>query len=269
MKGTLRSGYWSDLATTDLAAVDPEAVIALLPVGATEQHGPHLPLGTDTMIVRGIVARLLERLPEDLTVLVLPTWPVGDSAEHGDFPGTLSLSAELMIAVWSELGAAVAEAGLRKLMILNSHGGQTQIVDIVAQRLRMDCGMLVTRTSYFHFGTPDGLFDAAELEHGLHGGAVETSLMLHLHPEKVRKDALADFPPASLQMVRDYEMLRPEGPGAFAWASQDLHPSGATGDATKANAEAGARLLEHVVERLIVLLTDLRRAPLSLMRDGP
>ncbi len=269
MTGALHSGYWSDLTTTDLAEVDPEAVIALLPVGATEQHGPHLPLGTDTMINRGIVARLLERLPDEPTLLVLPTMPLGDSAEHGDFPGTLSLSAELMIGIWSELGAAVAEAGLRMLMILNSHGGQTQIVDIVAQRLRMEWGMLVARTSYFHLGTPDGLFDAAELEHGLHGGAVETSLMLHLHPELVRREALADFESASLGMVRDYEMLRPEGPGAFAWASQDLHPSGATGDATGASAEAGARLLAHIVERLIVLLKDLRRAPLSLLREGP
>lgn len=265
----LKSGYWEDLATSDLGSLDPEAVIALLPVGATEQHGPHLPLSTDSVINRGIVERALARVPEDLILLVLPALPVGDSAEHGDFPGTLSLPAELLIGLWTGIGASVARAGLRKLVIFNSHGGQTQIVDIVALRLRMDHDMLVARANYFHFGTPDGLFPEDELEHGLHGGAVETSLMLHLHPDLVRQHALANFEPASVEMKQAFAMLRPEGPGAFAWASQDLHPSGASGDATAADADKGARLLDHAAERLVTLLNDLRRAPLSLLRHHP
>jgi len=265
----LSSGYWSDLTTTDFAAIDPETAIALLPVGAIEQHGPHLPLGTDTQINEAIVRRALERLPDDLTLLVLPTLAYGDSAEHGDFLGTLSPSPETLIRLWTDLGAGVARAGLRKLVIFNSHGGQTQIVDIVALRLRMDHGMLVARANYFHFGTPDGLFPGDELEHGLHGGAVETSLMLHLHPDLVRRDEISNFEPASVEMRQAFAMLRPEGPGAFAWASQDLHPSGASGDATAADAEKGAKLLDHAAERLVTLLIDLRRAPLSLLRERP
>ena len=263
----LKSGYWEDLTTTDLDDLDPEAVIALLPVGAIEQHGPHLPLSTDAAINRGIVARTLDRLPEDLTLLVLPALPVGDSEEHTDFPGTLSVPAELLIQLWVEIGACVARAGLRKLVIFNSHGGQTQIVDIVAQRLRMDLGLLVVRASYFHFGTPDGIFGAEELAHGIHGGAVETSMMLELHPELVRRDKAADFRPLSCDMERDYEILRPEGAAGFAWASQDLHPSGAAGDATQADAAKGAQLLDHAAERLTAVLRDLRRAPLGLLRD--
>ena len=262
----LTSGYWEDLATTDFDSVDPETVIALLPVGATEQHGPHLPLATDTEINRGIVERALAQVPDDLTLLVLPTLPVGDSEEHGDFPGTLSLPAELLIGLWTEIGASVARAGLRKLVIFNSHGGQTQIVDIVAQRLRAELEMLVVRATYFHFGTPEGLFDLTELEHGLHGGAAETSMMLHLHPELVRKDKLADFRPVSHDMMRDYDLLRPEGPAGFGWSAQDLHPSGASGDATQADAEKGRLLLEHAAERLAAIVNDLRRAPLTLLR---
>ena len=265
----LRSGYWSDLTTEDFADIDPEAAIALLPVGAVEQHGPHLPLGTDTRINEAIVRRVLERLPDDLTLLVLPTLAYGDSAEHGDFPGTLSPSPETLIRLWTELGAGVARAGLRKLVLFNSHGGQTQIVDIVALRLRMDRGMLVARANYFHFGTPAGLFSETELAHGLHGGALETSLMLHLHPDLVREDELANFEPASVEMTQAFAMLRPEGPGAFAWASQDLHPSGASGDAAAADAEKGAQVLDHAAERLVTLLSDLRRAPLSLLRERP
>ncbi len=263
----LKSGYWADLATTDFDSLDPEAVIALLPVGATEQHGPHLPLGTDTEINRGIVERVLAGIPDDLTLLVLPTLPVGDSEEHGDFPGTLSLPAELLIGLWAEIGASVARAGLRKLVIFNSHGGQTQVVDIVAQRLRKDFGMLVVRATYFHFGTPDGIFGAEELAHGIHGGAVETSMMLDLRPELVRREAAANFRPLSLEMEGDYEILQPEGPAGFAWASQDLHPSGAAGDASQADPEKGRQLLDHAAERLVAVLRDLRRAPLSLLRE--
>ena len=263
----LKSGYWADLATTDFDSLDPEAVIALLPVGATEQHGPHLPLGTDTEINHGIVARALAEVPDDVTLLVLPTLPVGDSGEHGDFPGTLSLPAELLIGLWTEIGASVARAGLRKLVIFNSHGGQTQVVDIVAQRLRKDFGMLVVRATYFHFGTPDGIFGAEELAHGIHGGAVETSMMLDLRPELVRKEAAANFRPLSLDMKGDYEILRPEGPAGFAWASQDLHPSGAAGDASQADHKKGQQLLDHAAERLVAVLRDLRRAPLSLLRE--
>ncbi len=263
----LTSGYWEDLATTDFDSVDPETVIALLPVGATEQHGPHLPLATDTEINRGIVERALAQVPDDLTLLVLPTLPVGDSEEHGDFPGTLSLPAELLIGLWTEIGASVARAGLRKLVIFNSHGGQTQVVDIVAQRLRMDFGMMAVRATYFRFGTPDGIFGAEELAHGIHGGAVETSMMLELRPELVRKEAAANFRPLSLDMEDDYEILRPEGPAGFAWASQDLHPSGAAGDASQADPEKGRQLLDHAAGRLVAVLRDLRRAPLSLLRE--
>ena len=153
-------GWWQDLASRDFAALDPETTVAVLPVGAIEQHGPHLPVAVDTCIVDGIVAAALARMPAGLPVLVLPTTAVGKSNEHIDFPGTLTLSAETLGRVWYEIGASVRRAGVRKLVLLNSHGGQPQVMQIVARELRIDHQMLVVAANWFSWGMPEGLFDA-------------------------------------------------------------------------------------------------------------
>jgi creatinine amidohydrolase len=263
------SGYWQELTTTDFAALDAEEAIALLPVAAIEQHGPHLPLVTDRCIAEGIVARTLEMLPEETTLLVLPTQSVGDSTEHEAFAGTLSGSAQTLIALWTEIGESVARAGLRKLVILNSHGGQPQIVDIVAQRLRLARRMLVVKVNSFRLGCPDGLFAADELAHGIHGGALETSMMLHLKPALVRSDRAEDFRPLSAAMVAEYKRLGSRGATAFAWAAQDLNPAGVCGDAVDADAERGRQVIDHMARALVAVVEDARRFPLSLLRSGP
>lgn len=265
MTGVL-SGFWQDMTSEDFAEVDPEAVIALLPVAATEQHGPHLPLFTDSYIAEGIVDRMLELLPDELTVLVLPLLPIGASGEHSGFLGTLSHSPETLIAMWREVGASVADAGIRKLVILNSHGGQPQIVDIVAQELRLKRNMLVVKANSFRFGVPDGLFTETELRHGAHAGGVETSLMLHLRPDLVRGEKAEDFEPLSLLLDRDYPWLGKQGPARFAWAAQDLHESGAAGDAGAADAERGQQILDHMARTLVALFGDVRRFPLEWLR---
>ncbi len=268
MTGVL-SGYWQDMTSEDFAEVDPERTIALLPVAATEQHGPHLPLYTDSYIAEGIVDRVLELLPDGLTVLVLPLLPVGDSREHSAFPGTLTLSPETLIRLWREVGESVAEAGVRKLVILNSHGGQPQEVDIVAQELRLERNMLVVKANSFRFGVPPGLFSEEEIAHGVHAGAIETSLMLHLRPDLVRSERAERFDPLSLVLDRDYPWLGKQGPARFAWAAQDLHESGASGDATDADGERGRLILDHVAQGLVELLDDVRRFPLEWLRPGP
>ena len=267
MTGLPPSGAWGDLTTQDFEGLDPEAVIALLPVGAMEQHGPHLPLDTDSAINRVVVTRTLAKLPDDLSLQVLPPLDVGDSGEHGDFPGTLALEPETTIALWSEIGAGVARAGLRKLVLFNSHGGQTQIVDIVAQRLRRDHRMLVVRANSFDLGLPAGLIDAEERAHGIHGGMIETSMMLAIAPQRVRMDKAKDFVPLSRRLARDHQLLGTEQPVGFGWQTQDLNPEGACGDASKADAETGERLLEHLAERLALLIHELRHTPLSILRD--
>lgn len=261
---------WQDLTWGEVAAIeDWTSVVGLLPTAAVEQHGPHLPLSTDAVINAGILDRTLELIGPDFPLLVLPACAVGHSPEHGAFPGTLSLSAETVLALWCEIAGSAAAAGLRKLVLFNSHGGQTALVDLVAQRLRQRHGLLVARANTFAFGVPPGLFDEEETAHGLHAGAVETSMMLHLAPDLVRGERIADNPSAGRAMTENYRRLGAEAPIGFAWAAQDLNAGGATGDARAAAAEHGRTLVEHVARGLAELLEDMRRCPLDLLRPGP
>ncbi len=248
---------WAELATTDFDALDAARTIALLPVGAVEQHGPHLPLGTDSMIADGIVSAALRAIDDDLTVLVLPTQAVGDSLEHADFPGTLSHRAETLIASWIELGHSVHAAGLRKMMVFNGHGGQPQVVDIVAKRLRVEVDMLVGRATYFSFGCPEGLVDPDELAFGIHGGDVETSIMLHLHPDLVRREMLADFPNRMRDVATSMNRMGHGGRTGIGWKAGDLNPQGAVGNAAVATAEKGRALVDHFAGELALRLRDL------------
>lgn len=266
---TLPSGPWHELTTDDFAAVDPERTVALLPVAAIEQHGPHLPLYTDACIAEGLVAETLRRLDDARSLLVLPLVAVGDSMEHAAYPGTLSLTSGTARRVWREIGDSVARAGVRKLIFLNTHGGQPQIADLVALDLRRAHGMLAVKANYFAFGVPHELFDDEELDHGIHGGAVETSIMLHLRPDLVRPEAAENFEPLAAQMAGEYRHLGPEGPIGFGWTAQDLNPAGVVGDATRADAEKGRRVIEHAAKGLAELVDEVARFPLANLRAGP
>ena len=256
------TAFWQDMRTTDFATVDALRTIALMPVAAVEQHGPHLPLSTDAVINEGIVRLMMKRLPADSSVLVLPALTVGDSLEHTAFKGTLSVDLQALLGLWLSIGHSVARAGVRKLVIFNSHGGQRAHVDQVALRLRVDCGMLVVRAHSFALGMPAGLFDADELTHGLHGGAVETSLMLHLRPDLVRQDALADFPSTGRTLAARGGVLGLEEPAGLGWMMQDVNPDGACGNACAATAAKGECLLNHWADRLVTLLGEVARHPL-------
>ena len=262
-------GWWQDLASPEFAALDPEATVAVLPVGAIEQHGPHLPVAVDTCLNEAIVRRALELAPARLPALVLPTTAVGKSNEHVDYPGTLTLSAETLGRVWYEIGASVRRAGVRKLLLFNSHGGQPQVMQIVARELRIDHGMLAVAANWFSWGLPDGLFDAVELRHGIHAGAVETAMMLAVRPDLVDMAAAADFVPVTVADDLDYPRLRALGAAGLGWQTQDLHGEGACGDATRATAEAGRAVIDHAARCLVELLEELVRFPLQRLRAGP
>lgn len=250
---------WTAIHWPDLAEGAAARWIAVLPLAATEQHGPHLPVGTDVMIGEAYLARVRELLSATIPATFLPLQPVGISTEHIDFPGTLTLPTEVALQSWMALGESVARAGVRKLVMVTSHGGNSAAMSLVAQDLRAKHGMLAVTTSWSRFGTPDGLFEASELRHGIHGGAVETSIMLARYPQAVRKDAIADFHPASVQFEKDFRYLSTQRPAPFAWQAQDLNPSGAIGDATKASAEKGEALLDHGARALCELLGDIDR----------
>ena len=259
----LKSHWWADLTTQDFAALDPERVVAIAPVGAVEQHGPHLPVGVDAAINVGIIARTIDLMPADCPALVLPMLPVGKSDEHLAFPGTLTLSHETLARVWFELGASVHRAGLRKILFFNSHGGQPQLLDIVCRDLRVKLGMFALTVMWPALIDMDALYDAQENRHGIHGGQSETSVMLHLHPELVDMDRAENFVPLSVEIERESELLSPEGAVRFGWQTQDLHQKGACGDATKASAELGGITVERTAARLVRLIDEISRYPLS------
>ena len=257
---------WQDLTWPDIAALDPERAVAILPVAAIEQHGPHLPLSVDADINAGLLAAV----ESDVSAFLLPPQVVGYSLEHMAFPGTLSHDPETLRRAWIEIGASIRCAGVRKLLILNSHGGQPQVAAIVARELRAAHGMMVVSTASFALGLPGGLFPDDELRHGIHGGAVETSLMLHLRPAAVRKDKIADFRSTAAQVESDYKLLRLESDSVqTAWMTQDLNSQGACGNARLATAEAGKAILAHMASKLAALLTEISTYPLSNLKDGP
>ncbi|HEX9461635.1 MAG TPA: creatininase family protein [Alphaproteobacteria bacterium] len=261
--------YWKDLTTEDFAVLDPARQVAILPVAAVEQHGPHLPLGTDAAINTGIVARAVALMPMDTPVLVLPLIQVGLSPEHRDFPGTLTLSPETLLRLVIEIAESVARAGLRKIILFNSHGGQPAVLDLAAQQLRTANAMMAVVAHSWRMMRPAEFFPPAEREAGIHAGANETSLLLHLHPGLVRRDRIADHPSAARGLERDHPELAGGGRFKFAWQTQDLNPSGAVGDARLGTAEAGRALVEQAAHALVALASDLSRLPLDVLTSRP
>jgi creatinine amidohydrolase len=259
---------WQDLAWTDFTSLPPTTV-AILPTAAIEQHGPHLPVATDAEINAGILSRAATLLPPALPVLALPMQAIGLSVEHIRFPGTLTGSPESLLAFWTELGESVARAGVRKLLFLNSHGGQPQILDLVCRRLRGSCGLFAVACSWGRLGLPEGLIDAAERQYGIHGGLVETSLMLRLRPDLVRTDKLAHFRSDWVEHHGHFKVLEPEGKVGFGWETQDLNQQGALGDASRATAEIGEIILAHTASRLAAMIEEMVAFdPATLLRDA-
>jgi len=246
---------WLDRTTHEFAADR----IAVLPVAAVEQHGPHLPVGTDTYIAEAYLARVRAVLPPDAPVLLLPVQPVGASDEHRAFRGTLTLSPQTALAALIEIGASVQRAGIGKLVIINSHGGNIALIELAARQLRVGHNMLAVHASWGRFGYPPGLFSEAELTHGIHGGDLETSIMLAACPDLVRREKIANFVPSTYAMEKDYAQLRADVPAGFGWMTQDLHAAGALGDASLATAQKGAAALEHGARAFVALLRDVER----------
>ncbi|NCN71938.1 MAG: creatininase family protein, partial [Betaproteobacteria bacterium] len=198
------SRYWSDLSWRDFADLQASGqavrTIAVLPVAATEQHGPHLPLSVDTVLVNGIVAAALPHMPADLKVLFLPTQAVGLSPEHARFPGTLTLKNDTVIRLWTDMAESVAASGIQKLVLFNAHGGNVSVMDMVARDLRARLNMLVYSVSWFNLplrdaqgGDVNALFSATEHRFGIHAGDIETSMMLALEPAQVDMSQAKDF----------------------------------------------------------------------------
>jgi creatinine amidohydrolase len=266
---TLPKREWSEMTWADFSAADPSRWIAVLPLAATEQHGPHLPLGVDSFIADAYLARARDLIPADLPVTFLPVQRIGQSDEHVAFPGTLTLSAATVIRAWTEIGESVARAGVRKLVLITSHGGNVSAMEIVARDLRVRLGMLVVTVGWHRFGYPAGAFDAEERRHGIHGGDIETSLMLAGRRDTVRMDQAEAAIPTTVAMAQEFHWLGAFRPAGFGWMTQDLHASGTVGDASRATPEKGEAALAHGAQGFVELLREIDRFDLARLQDGP
>jgi len=270
------SRYWAACSTQEFARNQAlgtlQQTIAVLPVAATEQHGPHLPLAVDSTLVDGVIAAALEELAPEVPALVLPTQAVGLSPEHAAFAGTLTLKAETVIRLWTEIGECVAASGVKKLLLLNAHGGQVGVMDIVARDLRARLGMLVYSVNWWALplrgvdgSDVNALFSAHEQRFGIHAGDVETSMMLALAPQQVDMAQAAYFSSTSELRASNYPILGNGSSAKLGWAIQDYNPHGAVGNAAAATVDKGAALVAAAGRALAALLAELHRLPLSTL----
>jgi creatinine amidohydrolase len=272
----LPSRYWADLTSrhfSQLAASPAIAhAVAVLPVAAIEQHGPHLPVSVDTTLVNGVVEASLAHLPAQLPVLFLPTQQVGKSNEHIRFPGTLTLSAQTVMAVWMELGACVARAGFKKLLLLNSHGGQVSMMDIVARDLRTAHDLIVYSSNWYSLPLGEavlGMFSSEEHRFGIHAGDIETSMMLALRRQYVDMTQARDFKSSSQERAAKYPILGNGSSAKLGWQMQDYNAMGAAGNASAATAAKGQALLDAAGLQLALLLQEISSLPLSTLNASP
>jgi len=268
----MRPHRWADLPSSQFAKFDPARTVALLPLGATEQHGPHLPLSVDTVLVEGVVNAALTHLSAHDPVWVLPTQSLGLSTEHTGFAGTLTLSPQTVIQLWCDIGASVARSGVNKLLLFNAHGGNVGLMDVVARELRGQHGLLVYSSSWYNLPLDAAAmrpFSADEQRFGVHAGDMETSMMLALAPDTVNMALAQNFDSTSRTRAAQYPVLGNGKSAKLGWHMQDYNPHGAAGNAGAATAAKGQALVDSAGEQLAHLLQELMALSLSTVVDAP
>lgn len=260
-----RRTRWADYKTTEFVDLDPQKVVAILPTAAIEQHGPHLPVGVDTFLNEGMlqtVEGLLPQLAPDVDVRILPVQAIGKSNEHLHAAGTLTLPAELALAMWMEIGLSVARAGVRKMIITNSHGGNLDLISILSRELRVRANMLCVKSQWGNWGVPDGLYTPDEMKFGIHGGDIETSMMLHFHENLVDMEKAQNFR-STAENLQDRFAIPPTGMPSYGWIASDLNAEGTVGDASIATAEKGRQTADHYARGFIGLLKQVEEADIT------
>lgn len=261
---TDRVPRWQHHTSPEIAELADRDPVAVLPVAAIEQHGPHLPLSTDLDIAEGVLHETGRWVPAEVPWVVLPSLAVGASSEHADFPGTLTVDSGAVAEHLFRVGASLAASGIRRLVVWNTHGGNRAAVDQAALRLRREYGLLVVKTEPERLGLPEGVDEVlGGREEAIHGGGVETALMRFLHPDRVRDDSL----PSSEEAPR-FGRIGPGGEGRFAWLAGDLGEDGIVGNPSLAGAAVGQRLVEHYGERVAGVIGDAYRFPLEKLSKG-
>eukprot|EP00931_Biecheleriopsis_adriatica_P005204 TRINITY_DN106737_c0_g1_i1.p1 TRINITY_DN106737_c0_g1~~TRINITY_DN106737_c0_g1_i1.p1 ORF type:complete len:1015 (+),score=200.55 TRINITY_DN106737_c0_g1_i1:401-3046(+) len=279
MRWGSRTPSWAELSHEDFAEL-PQGSVAVLPIGAIEQHGPHLPTGVDSFIAAGILERSLDLLPEEIAgkVVVMPLQAVGTSNEHLAFRGTISIEPQSFIDLLVGLGKSVKRAGLSKMLVLNAHGGQVDASNIAARRLRVEADLLCCVLHTFRTWRLDGMWPDEELRYGIHGGGVETSMIMHLQGDLVRNDKFQPSEPRAAVRQKaaaaagDAPLLHPHSPGVmYGWMAHDLGLNGAVGNMVDADAERGRQVVEDAASSTAKLLSEFVAAETEdlLSLDGP
>lgn len=257
---------YTSMSSAEVASADTAGWIAILPLGAHEQHGPHLPFETDTIIAKGIACALAERLRPDLPVTFLPTEPVGYSIEHMDFEGSKTFSFDEAVNRWVSIGEKLNAQGIKKIMILNAHGGNSPLMTIVATELRVRFNMFCVATSWTRFVVSGDVVSHEEKAYGIHGGDIETSVVLALAPETVDMNKAENFPNFQETLSQENKHLRAYGPHAFGWKAQDLNAQGVNGDASAATAAKGEALIAQAANGLAELVKEVHRFDVSILK---
>ena len=261
---------WGDLCTTDFASLDPQRTVAILPVAATEQHGPHLPLSVDADILEGILQAAAPHVPQSLPAFLLPCQHVGLSPEHQAFAGTLTLQPQTALQLWQDIGASVMRAGVRKLLFFNTHGGHISLMELAGRQLRAEHSLMVWGSSWFNLPLLDSSgqdlmqhISAHEQRFGVHAGQVETALMLALKPLAVRTQQAQAFTSTAQDRAQHYPILGNGRSAKLYWQTQDYNPSGAVGNAAAASADWGAQVLQAAGRSLAQLVQEISDIPLQ------
>ena len=255
---------WREMGRDDFADPALADAVAVLPIAAIEQHGPHLPTGTDAILAEGYIEAVLALKPDDLPIIFLPVQQVGWSEEHLDGAGTLTSNWKHLLPLWTDICLSVKRAGVKRLIIINSHGGNVPLMDILIQDLRVHHGMVASATNWLRLGYPEGLFEPDEIAYGIHGGDVETSMMLALRPDLVCLDEAGLFPSRQQEMAEGNKHLRFYGRKQLGWMVTDLNEAGVVGDAARANAEKGRTLIEYIAGQFVSYAREVVKvAPFS------
>lgn len=249
------SRRYEDLSGPEIAEAITPGSILLLPIGAVEQHGPHLPLAVDHVIAHETATAVVDAVGDELDVWQLPTLSISKSNEHAWSPGTLWYSADTMLAMLRDLGRAVATTAAERLVILNGHGGNTTLLNTALRELRLEFGL---KTFLVHPSVPPaygGTSTEDELGMGIHGGLKETSVFMHLRPDLVDLSKAERKVPEALA---DNTFVKFGGAVMFGWLSNDFDPAGYIGDPTGADAERGKQWFEGSVALLGEQLAEIK-----------
>ncbi|UVI29318.1 creatininase family protein [Paenibacillus spongiae] len=250
------------LSKLEVERIPKDRAVVVLPVGAVEQHGPHLPVYTDTLIGEGFITHAFEEIPDGEEIWLLPPLSYGKSTEHLGHYGTISLSATTLMAMLTDISRSLQRSGFKKLVLVNTHGGNTDLLGMMAREIRIDTGLAVFRLDP-GFGYADDSFDEEELMTGIHGGAVETSLILAAREHWVHMELATEerpnFPESDfLQFKRR----------AFAWVIDDISASGISGNAKLASAESGRTMFRKGGKLLAEGLMAIMRFNMEDVKNG-